>query len=184
MSDVIIVIPQQPKLIGIAADHGGFELKQLLTARLRGTGHTVVDFGDRIELSTDDYPDFVIPLAHAVASGEVQRGIAICGSGVGASVAANKVAGVRACLIQESWSAHQGVEDDDLNMICLGGLVTGPALAWELIQIFLAAGFSGAERHRRRLGKIVALEKYELDRHLSEKSEWIGESSEKVPANG
>lgn len=166
MSDVIIVIPQQPKLIGIAADHGGFELKQLLTARLLGSGHTVVDFGDRIELSTDDYPDFVIPLARAVASGEVQRGIAICGSGVGASVAANKVAGVRACLIQDSWSAHQGVEDDDLNMICLGGLVTGPALAWELIQIFLAAGFSGAKRHRRRLGKIVALEKYEAA-HLS-----------------
>ena len=176
MSDFIIIIPQQPKLIGIAADHGGFELKQLLTVRLRGTGHTVVDFGDRIELSTDDYPDFVIPLARAVASGEVQRGIAICGSGVGAAVAANKVNGVRACLIQESYSAHQGVEDDDLNMICLGGLVTGTALAWELIQIFLAAGFSGAERHRRRLAKIVALEKYEAE-HLSRKaSGLIGEN--------
>jgi RpiB/LacA/LacB family sugar-phosphate isomerase len=153
MSDSIIIIPQQPKLIGIAADHGGFELKEILTAKLRGTGHTVVDFGDRTEMPSDDYPDF--------ASGEVQRGIAICGSGVGAAVAANKVDGVRACLIEESWSAHQGVEDDDLNIICLGGLVTGPALAWELIQIFLAAGFSGAERHRRRLSKIVALEQYE-----------------------
>ncbi|MEO5713570.1 MAG: RpiB/LacA/LacB family sugar-phosphate isomerase [Luteolibacter sp.] len=174
MSDFIIIIPQQPKLIGIAADHGGFELKQILTARLRGTGHTVVDFGDRIELSTDDYPDFVIPLARAVASGRVQRGIAICGSGVGAAVASNKVNGVRACLIQESWSAHQGVEDDDLNMICLGGLVTGPALAWELIQIFLAAGFSGAERHRRRLAKIVALEKYEAGHQSSSDSVLIG----------
>ncbi|MEO8614990.1 MAG: RpiB/LacA/LacB family sugar-phosphate isomerase [Luteolibacter sp.] len=174
MSDFIIIIPQKPKLIGIAADHGGFELKQILTARLRGTGHTVVDFGDRIELSTDDYPDFVIPLARAVASGGVQRGIAICGSGVGAAVAANKVNGVRACLIQESWSAHQGVEDDDLNMICLGGLVTGPALAWELIQIFLAAGFSGAERHRRRLAKIVALEKYEAGHQSSSDSVLIG----------
>ncbi len=176
MSDFIIIIPQQPNLIGFAADHGGFELKQLLTVRLRGTGHTVVDFGDRIELSTDDYPDFVIPLARAVASGEVQRGIAICGSGVGAAVAANKVNGVRACLIQESYSAHQGVEDDDLNMICLGGLVTGTALAWELIQIFLAAGFSGAERHRRRLAKIVALEKYEAEHHSRKASGLIGEN--------
>ena len=165
MSDFLMMIPQQPKFIGIAADHGGFELKQLLSARLRRTGRAVVDFGDRIKLSTDDYPDFVIPLARAVASGEVQRGIAIYGSGVGAAIAANKVNGVRACLIEESWSAHQGVEDDDLNMICLGGLVTGPALAWELIQIFLAAGFSGAERHRRRLTKIVALEKYEAENH-------------------
>lgn len=165
MSDFLMMIPQQPKLIGIAADHGGFELKQLLSARLRRTGRTVVDFGDRIKLSTDDYPDFVIPLARAVASGVVQRGIAICGSGVGAAIAADKVNGVRACLIEESWSAHQGVEDDDLNMICLGGVVTGPALAWELTQIFLAAGFSGADRHRRRLAKIVALEKYEAENH-------------------
>ena len=170
MSDSIIIIPQQPKLIGIAANHGGFELKELLTAKLRGTGHTVVDFGDRTEMPSDDYPDFVIPLSRAVESGEVQRGIAICGSGVGAAVAANKVDGVRACLIEESWSAHQGVEDDELNIICLGGLVTGPALAWELIQIFLAAGFSGAERHRRRLAKIVALEQYEAGTHSSNDS--------------
>ena len=175
MSSSIIVIPQPPKHIGIAADHGGFELKGILTARLRGTGHTVTDFGDRREISNDDYPDFVIPLARAVASGEVQRGIAICGSGVGAAVAANKVNGVRACLIEESWSAHQGVEDDDLKMICLGGLVTGPALAWELIKIFLAAGFSGAERHRRRLAKIVALEQYEASSHSAREAVLIGE---------
>ena len=163
MSDFIIIIPQQPKIIGIAADHGGFELKRLLTTRLQRTGHTVVDFGDRRQQSEDDYPDFVVPLARAVASGEVQRGVAICGSGVGANIVANKVKGVRACLINESWSAHQGVEDDDLNMICLGGLVTGPALAWELVQIFLAAGFNGSMRHRRRLNKIMALEKYEAE---------------------
>jgi ribose 5-phosphate isomerase B len=97
-------------------------------------------------------------LACAVSAGTVDRGIAICGSGVGASVAANKVAGVRACLIHETFSAHQGVEDDNLNMICLGGLVVGHAAAWELIQAFLAARFSGAERHRRRLAKVAALE--------------------------
>ncbi len=175
MCDSIIIIPQQPKLIGIAADHGGFALKKILTARLRGSGHTVVDFGDRIELSTDDYPDFVIPLARAVASGDVERGIAICGSGVGAALVANKVDGVRACLIEESWSAHKGVEDNDLNMICLGGLVTGPALAWELIQIFLSAGFSGAERHRRRLAKIVALEKYEAENDATREPALNGE---------
>ena len=99
-----------------------------------------------------------MPLARAVSNGEVERGVAICGSGVGASVAANKIPGVRASLIHENFSAHQGVEDDDLNMICFGGLVIGHALAWELLQTFLAARFSGAERHRRRLAKIADLE--------------------------
>ena len=144
--------------IGIAADHGGFALKQHLIGRLRESGHHVSDFGDPRPQPDDDYPDFVVPLARAVAAGTVDRGIAICGSGVGASVAANKVAGVRACLIHETFSAHQGVEDDDLNMICLGGLVVGHAAAWELVQAFLAARFSGAERHRRRLAKVAALE--------------------------
>jgi ribose 5-phosphate isomerase B len=144
--------------VGIAADHGGFELKEQLVGKLREAGHEVVEFGDgRLNLD-DDYPDFVVPLARTVASGEIERGVAICGSGVGASVAANKVAGVRACLIHETFSAHQGVEDDDLNMICLGGLVVGHALAWELVQTFLAARFSGAERHRRRLAKVADLE--------------------------
>lgn len=144
--------------VGIAADHGGFELKRRLLARLREEGMDVTDFGDRELRPGDDYPDFVAPLARAVAAGKVERGIAICGSGVGATVAANKVAGVRACLIHESFSAHQGVEDDDMNMICLGGLVVGRALAWELVQRFLAARFSGAARHRRRLGKVAKLE--------------------------
>jgi ribose 5-phosphate isomerase B len=146
-------------LLGIAADHGGYELKEYLAGRIRAAGHQVVDFGDGEPSEDDDYPDFVVPLAHAVSSGSVNRGIGICGSGVGASVAANKVVGVRACLIHEIFSAHQGVEDDDLNMMCLGGLVVGHALAWELVQAFLAARFSGAERHCRRLAKVAALEK-------------------------
>ena len=148
----------KPRRIGIAADHGGFELKQYLEGRLREAGHRVNDFGDHRSQPDDDYPDFVIPLARAVARGEVDRGVAICGSGVGACVAANKVAGVRACLIHENFSARQGVEDDDLNVICLGGLVVGHETAWALVQTFLAARFSGAERHRRRLAKVAALE--------------------------
>lgn len=148
-----------PKLIGLAADHGGYELKQYLVGKLREAGHEVIDFGDRQPKPEDDYPDFVVPLARAVAGGDVDRGVAICGSGVGACVVANKVPGARACLIHESFSAHQGVEDDDLNVICFGGLVIGHALAWELVQTFLAARFSGAERHRRRLAKVTELEK-------------------------
>jgi ribose 5-phosphate isomerase B len=144
--------------VGIAADHGGYELKEYLTKMLRESGAEVIDFGDRQLVPDDDYPDFVVPLARAVAAGKVERGIAICGSGVGASVCANKVAGVRACLIHENFSAHQGVEDDDLNMICFGGLVVGHALAWELTQTFLAARFIGEERFRRRLAKVADLE--------------------------
>ena len=151
------VLPVTPKRVGIAADHGGYELKEYLAAKLREAGHEVVDFGDGRPKEDDDYPDFIVPLARAVAAGTVKRGIGICGSGVGASVCANKIAGVRACLIHENFSAHQGVEDDDLNLICFGGLVVGHALAWELTQTFLAARFTGAERFRRRLAKMAAL---------------------------
>ena len=158
MPDSLSVLSTPPRLIGIAADHGGYELKQYLVSMLRKAGHKVIDFGDRQPRPDDDYPDYVVPLARAVASGDMERGIAICGSGVGASVSANKVLGVRACLIHESFSAHQGVEDDDLNVMCLGGLVVGHALAWELVQIFLAAQFTGAERHCRRLAKVAELE--------------------------
>ena len=154
-ADATMAIPPQ---IGVAADHGGFDLKLYLFKMLRAAGHSVVDFGDTRLDPDDDYPDFVVPLAHAVASGDVIRGVAICGSGVGASIAANKVAGVRACLIHDTFSAHQGVEDDDLNLLCLGGLVVGRALAWEYVQTFLAARFTGAERHRRRLAKVANLE--------------------------
>lgn len=149
--------------VGIAADHGGFTLKGEVAAALRGTGHEVVDFGAQHLALGDDYPDFIIPLARAVASGEVQRGVALCGSGVGASVAANKVPGVRAGLIHDVFSARQGVEDDDMNVICLGGKVIGSALAWELIETFLAAHFSGAERHIRRLAKVQALENQKVE---------------------
>jgi ribose 5-phosphate isomerase B len=144
--------------VGIAADHGGFELKELLAKAMSDLGYEVMDFGASGLNSEDDYPDFVTPLAKAVSDGKVDRGVAICGSGVGACVVANKVAGVRASLIHETFSARQGVEDDDMNMICLGGLVVGHALAWELVKTFLQAKFSGAERFQRRLAKIAALE--------------------------
>ena len=125
---------------------------------LREAHYEVVDFGDSQSKPDDDYPDFVVPLARAVARGEVDRGVAVCGSGVGASIAANKVPGVRACLIHESFSAHQGVEDDDMNVICLGGRVVANTFAWELVKAFLQARFSGAARHRRRLAKVADLE--------------------------
>ncbi len=145
--------------IGISADHGGFALKEIIQPFLIQQGYEVVDFGAFALNNQDDYPDFVVPLARAIAGGEVQRGIAICGSGVGACVAANKVAGVRAALINDHFSAHQGVEDDDMNLICLGGRVTGFANAEELITAFLKATFIGAERHVRRLQKVKQLEK-------------------------
>ena len=144
--------------IGIATDHGGFELKEKLAARLRAAGHEVVDFGAHQLMPDDDYPDFVTPLGQALAASKVDRGVAVCGSGVGASVCANKIKGVRACLIEDHFSARQGVEDDHLNLICLGGRIAGPELAWDLIQAFLAAEFSQAPRHLRRLRKVAALE--------------------------
>jgi ribose 5-phosphate isomerase B len=144
--------------VGIASDHGGFTLKEQVAELLRGSSYEVVDFGAHELSPGDDYPDFVIPLARAVAAGQVERGVALCGSGVGASIAANKVAGVRAGLIHDVFSAHQGVEDDDMNVFCLGGKVIGFALAWELIETFLKARFSGAVRHQRRVNKVRALE--------------------------
>jgi ribose 5-phosphate isomerase B len=147
--------------IGLAADHGGFTMKERMAADLRAKGFEVADFGALVPDPGDDYPDFVIPLARAVAAGRLDRGIALCSSGVGASIAANKVAGVRAALINDAFSAHQGVEDDAMNVLCLGSLVVGYAVARELVQAFLAASFSGAERHRRRLAKVAALERGE-----------------------
>lgn len=145
--------------IGVAADHGGFDLKEQLTGLARKAGHEVEDFGPHHLDPADDYPDFVIPLAEAVAKGSVERGIAVCGSGVGACIAANKVPGVRAALVSDGFSAHQGVEDDDMNLLCLGGRVVGFALAWDLVKAFLSARFVGAERFVRRLGKIEKLER-------------------------
>jgi len=129
--------------IGIAADHGGFELKQIIQPFLLSL----------------NYPDYVIPLSKAVAAKEVERGIAICGSGVGAAIVGNKIHGVRASLITDHFSAHQGVEDDDMNLLCLGGRITGFAVAKELVKVFLESKFSGGEKYVRRLNKIIDLEK-------------------------
>jgi len=147
--------------VGIASDHGGFALKGEVVPWLRSLEYEVVDFGAHQLNPADDYPEFIIPLARAVGAGQIERGVALCGSGVGASIAANKVPGVRAGLIHDVFSAHQGVEDDDMNVICLGGKVVGAALALELIETFLTARFSGAARHRRRLAEIQALEHQE-----------------------
>jgi ribose 5-phosphate isomerase B len=147
-----------PMRVGIASDHGGFALKQELVPRLRGSGYEVIDFGACAHFPGDDYPDFVIPLAEALAAGIVERGVAICGSGVGASVCANKIPGIRAALIHDTFSARQGVEDDHINIICLGGRTVGSSVAWELVLTFLTADFSQAERHLRRLGKVALLE--------------------------
>jgi ribose 5-phosphate isomerase B len=144
--------------VGIATDHGGFELKEDLKAYLYGLGHSVVDFGARNVTPGDDYPDFVIPLARAVAAGTVDRGVAVCGSGVGASVCANKIPGVRAGLVHDHYSAHQGVEHDDMNILCMGGRVVGSLTARDLLDGFLAASFTGEERHMRRLRKVAELE--------------------------
>jgi ribose 5-phosphate isomerase B len=144
--------------VGIATDHGGFGLKEDLIAQLRAAGHDVVDFGADTLSPDDDYPDFVVPLAEAVAAGMVERGVAVCGSGVGASICANKIPGVRAALIHDHFSAGQGVEDDHMNIICLGGRTVGPSVAWELVQAFLAAEYSQAPRHLRRLSKVALLE--------------------------
>lgn len=160
--------------IGIAADHGGFGLKEDLRGRLRAAAHDVVDFGANHLAPGDDYPDFVTRLAQAVASGTVERGVAVCGSGVGASVCANKVPGVRAALINDHFSARQGVEDDHMNLICLGGRVMGAMVAWDLVETFLAADFSQAERHLRRLGKVAALEK--------EAASEVGAQASAIPA--
>jgi ribose 5-phosphate isomerase B len=144
--------------IGIATDHGGFNLKEELVEQLREAGHEVVDFGAHRLNQGDDYPDYVVPLAEAVAAQKVARGVAICGSGVGASVCANKIRGVRAALIHDHFSARQGVEDDHMNILCMGGRTVGAAVALDLVQTFLAAEFSHAQRHLRRLSKVASLE--------------------------
>jgi ribose 5-phosphate isomerase B len=144
--------------IGIATDHGGFGLKEELIGRLKVAGHEVVDFGAHTLATGDDYPDYVLPLARAVSAGEVERGIAICGSGVGASVCANKVPGIRAALIHDHFSAKQGVEDDHMNILCMGGRTVGPEVAWDLVKTYLEATYSTEERHLRRLGKVAEIE--------------------------
>ena len=142
----------------IGGDHGGFELKNQLGEVLRREGHEVVDVGAHDYDASDDYPDFSFAVAEGVARGDAERGVIICGSGVGAAVAANKVRGVRASLCHDTYSARQGVEHDDLNVLCLGGRVVGSALAAELVRAFVRAQFSGEERHRRRLQKVLDAE--------------------------
>jgi ribose 5-phosphate isomerase B len=144
--------------VGIATDHGGFGLKEELVAKIRAAGHEVIDFGAHSLNSSDDYPDYVVPLSEALVAGQVDRGVAICGSGVGATVCANKVKGVRACLIHDHFSARQGVEDDHMTILCMGGRTVGPEVAWDLVETFLAAQFSNAPRHLRRLSKVASLE--------------------------
>lgn len=144
--------------IGIATDHGGFAVKEGIVRHLKEAGHEIIDFGAFREVTGDDYPDYVVPLARAVAAGDVDRGVALCGSGVGVSIAANKLAGVRAGLTHDMFSAHQGVEDDNMNVMCLGGRVIGLALALDLVDVFLNARFSDAPRQRRRLAMVATLE--------------------------
>ncbi len=144
--------------IAIGADHGGFELKAPIIEQLKTAGHIPLDMGTH---GTDpvDYPDITRSVAEAIQQGKADLGILLCGSGVGASVAANKFVGIRAGLCHDSFSAHQGREDDDVNVLCLGSRVIGRSLALDLVQIWLAASFSGLERHRRRLDKVAAIEK-------------------------
>ena len=144
--------------IGIAADHGGFELKNIIHPFLISLGYEVIDFGAFQYDALDDYPDLVVPLAKALGDGKIERGVAVCGSGVGACIAANKIKNVRACLVTDTFSAHQGVEDDDMNMICLGGRITGFALAKEITEAFLKATFKTEEKYTRRLLKVKSLE--------------------------
>ena len=144
--------------VAIGSDHGGFPLKTELAGVLEHDGHEVIDLGAHEYDPADDYPDFAFAVARAVTAGEAQRGIVVCGSGVGASVAANKVRGIRAALCHDSYSAHQGVEHDDLNVLCLGARIIGGSLATELMRAFLNAEFSAEERHQRRLNKVLAVE--------------------------
>lgn len=141
----------------LGADHGGFALKNELVTRLEETCE-ILDLGAHTFDPNDDYPDFALAVSGAVASGQANRGILVCGSGVGACIAANKVPGVRACLCHDTYSAHQGVEHDDMNVLCLGSRVIGIELAMELVKAFLNAIFSGETRHRRRLRKVLAIE--------------------------
>ncbi len=147
--------------LAIGADHGGFALKNELVTRLRKE-YEVLDLGAETLDPADDYPDFVRAITRAVVTGQAERGILICGSGVGACIAANKVPGIRACLCHDTYSAHQGVEHDDMNVLCLGARVIAIELAAELVTAFLRAHFSGEERHRRRLDKVLDIERQAL----------------------
>jgi ribose 5-phosphate isomerase B len=146
--------------VAFASDHAGWPLRARLFDELAAGGHELVDVGSPERVPGDDYPDAAAAVANAVVLGRAERGLLVCGSGVGACVAANKVVGIRAAMCHDSFSARQGVEDDNMNILCLGARVIGEELAAELLKDFLGARFSGAERHRRRLGKIAAMERH------------------------
>ncbi len=150
--------------IAIGSDHAGYQLKESLGDFIRGLGHEVVDVGTHSTESVD-YPDYAEKVANEVVSGRVDRAVLLCGSGVGASVAANKIPGIRAANCEDYYSAHQGVEHDDMNVLVLGGRIVGPALAEDMVRGYLAATFTGEERHLRRLGKVKAIE----DRYMLSK---------------
>ncbi|NLE96149.1 MAG: ribose 5-phosphate isomerase B [Dehalococcoidia bacterium] len=169
--------------VAIAADHGGFNLKQELIRRLADS-LDIVDKGADLYDASDDYPDYVEKVGRAVAAGEVDRGIIICGSGVGACIAANKMPGIRACVCHDTYSAHQGVEHDDMNVLCLGARVVGVEVATELAVAFLMARFSGEERHRRRLEKVAALERERLHPRDEDEDEAFDELEDEPVENG
>jgi ribose 5-phosphate isomerase B len=148
-------------IVAFAADHAGWPLRERVFAELRTRGDEILDCGPPEPVPGDDYPDAALAVARAVAEGRAERGVLVCGSGVGACIAANKVIGVRACMCHDSFSARQGVEDDDMNVLCLGARIIGEELAGELLRDFLGARFSNAERHRRRLEKVRAIERRE-----------------------
>ena len=145
--------------ISLAADHNGFDLKKEISDQLENEGHEVIDVGPHSHDPLDDYPDYAKKLADSVSRGESLRGIMICGSGVGASVASNKVKGIRAAVCHDIYSAHQGVEHDDMNVLCLGSRIVGGEVARELVKAFITAEFTGEERHQRRLDKVLDMEK-------------------------
>jgi len=145
-------------VIAVGCDHAGYPLKEHVVGQIRAAGHEAVDCGALALMPGDDYPDYALAVGEAIRDGRAERGIIVCGSGVGVSVAANKVPGIRACMCHDTFSARQGVEDDSMNVLCLGARVIGPELASEVIRAFLAATFSGAERHERRLNKVKQIE--------------------------
>ena len=149
--------------IAVAGDHAGFDLKELLVPWLRSAGHQVEDLGAHSFDAEDDYPDFAFLVADSVRSGKVERGIVVCGSGVGASIAANKIPGIRACLCHDTYTGHQGVEHDGMNVLCLGGRVIGFELAKEIVTAFLAANFIPEVRYKRRLEKLLQVEKRNME---------------------
>ena len=144
--------------VAVAADHAGYEMKRDMVAALTRQGHEVVDLGTH-SAAPVDYPDSAQAVAQAIQSQDAERGICVCGSGAGVSIAANKFQGIRAAVCHDVYTAHQAVEHDDMNVLCIGARVIGPALAGEIVAAFLGAAFSGEERHRRRLGKILEFER-------------------------